>query len=251
MPELEAGVVSVPPARLGRLLGAREQPVDVDPEQRGRDDPERRQRRVAAADRRLAGEAVPEAALLRQDLQRGARVRDRDEPLASPAGLLPEVVRVRARLERRARLRGGDEQRALEIDLRLERPDRPRVRRVEDVERGGAERPPQHLGGEARAAHPEQDDRVEPLLRDRVREGRQLPDPLAHLPRLVQPAEPLRLVGAGPDGGVALPDPVDELATLAHALTSSRFDRTPSSSCTNESANFCTPSSSSVSVTSS
>ena len=113
-----------------------EQPVDVDPHQRRRDDAERRQRGVAAADRRLAVEDVAEAALLREPLQVGARVGDGGERGAALAGLLPEVVRVRARLQRRAGLRRRDEQRPLEIERRLERADRGRVRRVEHVEAG-------------------------------------------------------------------------------------------------------------------
>src|SRR5207248_5546411 len=104
-----------------------------------------------------------------------------------------------------------------------------------------------------RAAHAEEDDRVDVVVCDGVGEGLELGDPFAHAARLVEPAEPLRLVGAGPDGRVPFPDPVDQLATVrVHAGASSPcFARTPSSSSANESANFCTPSSSSVSVTSS
>ena len=87
--------------------------------------------------------------------------------------------------------------------------------------------------------------RVEPL---------QLVEALEHPGGLVEPAEPLRLVCAGPDGRVARPDPVDELDSFqrAHAGAScSRFDSMPSSSSVNESMNFWTPSRSSVSLTSS
>ena len=55
--ELVAGIAVVAPARvrhLARALASRR--VDVDAHQRGGHDPERRQRRVAPADRRLAGE---------------------------------------------------------------------------------------------------------------------------------------------------------------------------------------------------
>src|SRR5207244_3424749 len=48
-------------------------------------------------------------------------------------------------------------------------------------------------------------------------------DPLQHPPRLVEPAQPVPLVGAGPDRGVASPDAVDELDRLerAHSRNSS------------------------------
>ncbi len=62
--------------------------------------------------------------------------------------------------------------------------------------------------------------------------------------RLVEPAEPLRLVFPGPDGGVALPDPLDE---VVHAAIAFCFTAMPSRISANESANFCTPSCSSVS----
>jgi hypothetical protein len=78
------------------------------------------------------------------------------------------------------------------------------VRRVEDVEVLGAE--PHHLRREARAAHAEQDDLVGV---DAGGELHELVDPLPHARRLVEPAEPLRLVTPGPDRGVALPDAFD------------------------------------------
>ncbi len=137
-----------------------------------------------------------------------------------------EVVEAYLRgLERGARLRCGHEQRVLEVDRRLERADRLRVRRVEHVERLAAEGAPEHLGGEARAPHPEQHDRVEPLVGDGVRERGELLDPLAHAARLVEPAEPFRLAGAGPDRGVALPDPVDELGAIHGRVRRQRADR--------------------------
>ena len=70
--------------------------------------------------------------------------------------------------------------------------------------------------------------------------------------RLVEPAEPLILVRAGPDGRVTRPDPFDEPLPVAHAETSSpRLALIPSSSSVNESENFSTPSFSSVALTSS
>ena len=213
-PELEARVPLVETAVVGHPLRVGEQPVDVDPHQRRRDDAERRQRGVAAADRRLAVEHVAEAALPREPLQVGARIGDGGERGAALSGLLPEVVGVRARLERRAGLRRRDEQRPVEVERRLERADRGGMRRVEHVEAGRVERAPQHLGREARAAHPEQDDGVDPVGGDLLGERGELGHALAHAARLVEPAEPPRLVGAGPRRRVALPDPVDEVGAL-------------------------------------
>ena len=93
-----------------------------------------------------------------------------------------------------------------------EAPDRRRVRRVEHVEALGAEGALEHLGREARAAHPEQDEGVDLARRaDLLDEALQVAEPAAHPHRLVQPAEPLRLVIAGPERRVTLPDPRDEL----------------------------------------
>ena len=74
-----------------------------------------------------------------EPLEVGAGIRDRRELPAA----LEEVRGVRARLERRSGLRGREEERPLGIDLRLERANRLRVRRVEDVEAIGSERQPE------------------------------------------------------------------------------------------------------------
>jgi hypothetical protein len=93
------------------------------------------------------------------------------------------------------------------------------MRRVEDVKALGREQPPHHLGGEARATHPEQDDVVDV---DPRRELHQLVDALPHTGRLVQPAEPMCFVVSRPDRRVALPDAFDQLGRRkgAHAETS-------------------------------
>src|SRR5207342_1369564 len=128
-----------PVAGLSHLVDTVEQPLEVDPEQRGRDHPEHRQRRVTSPDRRLAVEDTEEPALPGQRLELRARVGDRGEELTALAGLLPEVVQLRARLERRAGLRRHDEQRRVEVE-RLRRVANHRgVRRVEYVERGALE----------------------------------------------------------------------------------------------------------------
>ena len=247
-PELETRVAVLLVAGDRHLRGGLEKAVDVDAHQRRRHDPEHRERRVAAADLRLAREDGAEAAFVREIVQLGAGIGDRGELRAAAAGLRPEVLELRARLDRRARLRGGEEERPLQVDVPLEPADRLRMRRVEDVERLDVERPPQHLGRERRAAHTEQDAVVE-LLARRLRERVQLVDVASHARDDVEPAEPVILVRVGPERRVVAPDPLDN---GAHAGASSvRFALIPSSSSSNESLNFCTPSRSSVSVTSS
>ena len=250
-PELVAGVALAGAARLTHLLRPLEQARGVDSHQHRRDDPERGERRVPAADRRLAGEDGPEAALARKALELRARIGDGAEQLRVLAGLLPEVVGVGARLERRAGLRGRDEERPLEVERLLERADRLRVRRVEDVEPVDREAAPQHLRGERRAAHPAQDDVVH-LLLEVFCQADDAAEPLLDVERLVEPAEPVRLVAAGPRRRVALPDALDQtFAVHRYAVTASHFARTPSSSSVKESENFATPSCSSVATTSS
>ena len=193
-------------------------------------------------------EDAEKAVLLCESLKVRAGIRYRRE-LSSA---FEEVRGVRARLERPTGLRGREEERALGIDLRLERTDRLRVGRVEDVETADTERPSHHFGRKRRAAHAEHDDVVDGSRRDDVVGKREDPvQLLQHVLGLVEPAEPLRLVGAGPDSRVAVPDPLDEIRRDAHAAArTSRFAAIPCFSSSNESLNFCTPSRSSVSVTS-
>src|SRR5206468_10914546 len=103
-------------------------------------------------------------------------------------------------------------------------------------------------------AHPERDDVVDRTRRDDVtREIVDLVDLLEHPQWLVEPTEPLRLVAAGPDSRVPLPDSLDEVSRdRAHTAASSlRFSAMPCLSSVKESLNFWTPSFSKVSVTSS
>src|SRR6266540_4236505 len=73
-----------------------------------------------------------------------------------------------------------------------------------------AERALQDLWREARPAHAQQDKGLE-VCAGGVREFPQLAYPLLHPLGLVEPAEPLVLVRAGPNRGVARPDALDEL----------------------------------------
>ena len=248
--ELVAGIALARAARLAHLLGAFEQARRIGAHQHRGHDPEQREGRVAAADRRLAGEDGTEAALAGEVLELGARVGDRGEAVAALAGLLPEVVGVGAGLERRPRLGGGDEERPLEVELLLECADRPRVGRVEDVKPVDVEGAPQHLRGERRAAHPAEDDVVD-LLSEGLGEANNLTELLLDVQRLVEPAEPAGFVAPGPYGRVPLPDALDQALAVHEATRAPRFAITPSSSSLNESENFCTPSCSSVRTTSS
>src|SRR4051794_7345462 len=251
--ELVPWVAVLLPAELGHAVCVREETCEVDPHERGGNHAERRKRRVATADRRLSSEDATEASLIRQRLETRAWIGDRDELRPLMARALPEVIGVRARLERATRLRRRDEQGAAEVDSALDCANRGRMRGVEDVEALDAERPPQHLRREARAAHTEEDDGIAPFGGTPLGEGFEGLPLLSDAARLVEPAEPLRLVGSRPYGRIALPDSPDQLGALGtHAAASSpRFARTPSRSSANASANFWTPSSSSVWVTSS
>src|SRR5207247_4010775 len=208
--ELEAGVALVEPAGLDHLLDAKEQALEVDADERRGNHAEDRERRVAAADRRLAGEDGAEAPLASELLERRARVGDGRKGLAAAARPLPEEVEVTARLESRPGLRGDDEERAGGIE-----PVRaPAYRRgmgcVEHLEELALEAAPQHLGGAARAPHAEQDDGVE-VPGDAGREPLQLLHPLAHAQRLLEPTEPAVLVAPGPERRIAGPEALDQL----------------------------------------
>src|SRR5213593_4127345 len=86
------------------------------------------------------------------------------------------------------------------------------MRRVEDAEAGRIEGAADHLRRKARPAHPEQDEAVDDPGRGQVLdEPQQVADATAHAHRLVEPPEPLRLVVACPERGVASPDALDHL----------------------------------------
>jgi hypothetical protein len=100
-------------------------------------------------------------------VQRRAVVSDGDEVIgpARNARRLepgPEVGGHRVGLDRAAGLAGQEEERAREIDRRVDRGHRTRVRRVEHLERRPPDPDAEHrtddFGRETRAAHPEQHD---------------------------------------------------------------------------------------------
>ena len=81
------------------------------------------------------------------------------------------------------------------------------MRRVEHLERR-AVGPPEDERSKARASHPADDDALAPVG---LHEARELRRALEHAQRLVEPAQPVRLVVPRPDCRVTLPDPLEQL----------------------------------------
>ena len=250
-PELEPGIALGEPARLRHLLGALEQPRHVDAHQRRRHHPERRERRVAAADRRLAREDGRELALARELLELGAGVGDRREQIAVPPGALPEVVGVRARLERRARLRRREEQRPRQVEASPRARGSPsgascRARGTSPHGTCAGSPPARATSRPCRAARPRRRGR---RRSPRTAAAGRRPPPSATARRASRATSPRRRPSR-PTGRA--PRSARRVALAAHAAASSpRFARIQATISSNESANFCTPSASSVSVTSS
>ena len=141
-PEPQARVVLGRLEVRARLLGdlrALEDRPHVDAGQRGRHEPEVRQRRVAPADLGVVEEGAAEAVLLGQVDQRRAGVGDGDE-VAAVALQRVEVLEQRQRLDRPARLRRDDEERRRDVDLGLDGGDLQRLGRVEHVQAQPARR---------------------------------------------------------------------------------------------------------------
>ena len=124
-------------------------------------------------------------------------------------GALPEILLEDIGFERAARFAGDDEQGARNVDHAVEMADLCRIGRVEHVQtrqaRASAKGLRQHFGAEAGAAHAEQ---------HRIRKpgalyiGGEAFEPAGVLELGiddVEPAEPLRLVGVGPQRGIAVP----------------------------------------------
>ena len=211
-------------ARHCHLRGPAQKVFHVESHDGARHHAEIRQRRIAATHRRHTEVDVPELGSLRDLVQLRARIGDRDEvaPRAllthRPPDAIEEVVLEDVRLERGAGLARHDEEGLGRVQASLHRADLSGIRRVQHVQLGKARDPaeghPQHLGAEARAAHPQEQDMVE-APRARVFLG---PLEMIELRDLLlgdpEPAEPRGLVRARPQRGVALP----EAAHLARLL---------------------------------
>ncbi len=82
-----------------------------------------------------------------------------------------------------------------------------RVRRVEHLERCTVS-PSEDEWRQARPTHAADDDALAAVS---LHEARELCRTLEHAQRLVEPAEPVRLVASRPDCRVTLPDPLEQL----------------------------------------
>ncbi len=219
-PELHAGIFM---RRHVRAAGAHhrqrmaDQAPHVDAGGRRRHQAERRQHRIASADRRLAVEGAGKALPGRDLLQRRAGIGHRDEAVAGRFGAdrlgdaLEEIVLHCVRLGGAAGFAGDDEQRLLDVDLLFHRADLRRIGGVEHMKLREAvllrEGFGQHFGPEARAAHAEHDGVGKILALDALCEIFVVGD--IGVLGAGEPTEPLVLIVAGPDRLVLRPEPAD------------------------------------------
>ena len=216
-PGLSAGGTSAAQERT-IILRCVEQPADIEAHRGGGHQAEIRQHRIAAADARNAKRDVAEPIALGDRLQLRSGIGDGDEPRSRLVGAdrslhaLEEILLQDIRFERAAGLARYDEERSGRVDLAFDRSDLRRVGRVEHQQLGMAvltsERLGKHLRPEARSAHAEEKDVGEVLLPDILGQARRAqPIRLRCCLDDVEPAEPFRLVGAGPQARVAGPEP--------------------------------------------
>jgi hypothetical protein len=115
-------------------------------------------------------------------------------------------------LERGSRLARHDHERARQIHGALDSGDLRRYGGVEHVQLGAARQLPecfrQHLGAKARAAHAEQEHMPQSRSASLAAERLQVAELAGEVVRRCQPPQPPRLVGAGPERGVARPQPI-------------------------------------------
>ena len=152
--EPQAGVVLGVLEVRARLLGdlrALEQRPDVDARQRGRHEPEVRQRRVAPADLGVVLERAAEAVLLGEVEQRWSPGSVIEHEVRAVALQRVEVLEQRDRLDRPAGLGGDEEQRLREVDLALDGLDLQRLGGVEHVQAQPALVRRRRRGGRPRA----------------------------------------------------------------------------------------------------
>ena len=229
-----------------------EQARGIDAHQHGRHDPERRERRVPPADRRLAREDRSEAALAGEVLELRARIGDGDEQLRlfaafSRSSRCATASRVSTRTSRRRRTASAGDRAS----------PRARGSRGDASCRGRGTGRPRSCA----AAPPVRAN--EPPIRNsttsstsscqRLGEAADAPRALpgrAAARRASRATSPRRCRSTVVASRSQMPS-IRRSRFTAHAVTASRLSRTPSSSSANESENFCTPSFSSVSTTSS
>ncbi len=198
---------------------------DIDSGEGRRDEPKVSESGVPTPDGRDGRERFPKVSFLRQPLERGPGVRDREEVpprgSAQVAQHVPEVVEEGEWLGRGPRLAGDDEQGVPRVDPPAHRGHGVGVGTVENQQfRESAlvlEHSGEDVGGEARTPHPEDDHVPDPFGANFVRERNEFADLMMHRLRETEPAHPLSHVrrrGGGPEAGVALPDPIAHVRLL-------------------------------------
>src|SRR5579862_1562069 len=227
--QMEPGVVGrggLPALAEHRRRGG-EQGVEVDADERRRDEPDVGQRRVAAADLRRVQEDLAELIVVGDRFAAPARIGDGGEEVARAlvrAGTLESGVHARPgvghegeRLGRRAGLAGHDPEGLERVEVVDGRRDRRRIRGVEDpqveVAVGGAEDPVEDVGREARPAHAHDHRSREAIDPDGLAEALERRELAGEVLRRVEPAEPvgdrrLDLRVVGPEARVALEEPL-------------------------------------------
>ena len=199
-------------ARRSHCHGPLQQGVQIDPHQRCVHQAEVRQRRVAPADVGIRLEHLAEPPLPARVAERGSRVGDRDE-VRAVGDLLPEVRQMRQRLGGGPGLAGDHEQGLREVQRPLDRKDLVGVRGVQyhQIQGAGshAEGLPEHLRGQAGAAHPGQHGGSQAVVGTLPGEGAELAQVCAHVRGHGEPAQPVGDLGGfrAPHGRVVVPDP--------------------------------------------
>ena len=196
----------------------------VQAQQRGRNQPESGQGRIAPPHLGGSEKHPAKPPFLRQGLQTGTGVGDSGEAAPrlgdDPPRPLPEATKQGQGFQGAPRFGGHHKQGAFHVHAGRGRPHRRRVGAVQNrqirVTGGGPEDFPKHFRGQAGAAHPQQDHPVAPdanLLGESVplRQG------LRGRGRSPQPSQPVGQFGDGlrrPQGMVALPQPGPEIGPL-------------------------------------
>ena len=186
--------------------GRRQQRVEIDPDERRRNEPDIAQRRESPADVGWVEEEFAELVGV-LDVTDAVRIGDRREVAAGMLvavvpdgferllGTIPGIGQEGVRFGRRPRLGRDDDERSQRIEVVERCRDVLRVGRVEDAQCRVAldrtERPMQDIRREAAAAHPGDDDRLVALIDDRIPECLETDRAIGEVRRRVEPAEPL------------------------------------------------------------
>ncbi len=203
-------------------LGPVEQQGDIEPHDRRGHDAEVRQRRESTADGGYSGKHLAKAVLLGDELQLRARIGDRDKVLAGfPLtddflDPLEEVLLEDVRLEGVARLAGHDEEGGARICFPCVAADLCRIGRIEDMQLRitghAAKGLPQHLRAQTRSSHSQQQHMLVTGPLGSLGDPAQLLQVCDPVLGDAEPVQPATLVHAGPQRGIARPQPVHLVA---------------------------------------